>query len=101
MSVYDEIDVVRFDELKAQGYSVSRIADIMEIPSSRLQHWWWLRKQQKRKRKCFDCKFRASSLIKGANCDYISITGHMRGCPADACTRYEPGARIITEDEKE
>lgn len=24
-----------------------------------------------------------------AYCDYIDITGHRRGCPADACTKYE------------
>lgn len=28
------------------------------------------------------------------NCDYILITGQMRGCPVTNCNRYEKGNRI-------
>lgn len=46
------------------------------------------------KKKCKTCIYRAAEAELG-NCDYILITGHMRGCPAgDDCIRYEKGERI-------
>lgn len=40
------------------------------------------------------CKYRASEYaING--CDYLSITGHSRGCPpCDECTKFEKGERL-------
>lgn len=39
------------------------------------------------------CKFRAPDTAANG-CDYLSITGHSRGCPpCDECTRFERGER--------
>ena len=42
-------------------------------------------------RKCRSCKYHgylsASHLIY---CDYLSITGHKRGCLPEDCTKFEP-----------
>ena len=45
------------------------------------------------KGKCRKCRFRAPyGDVNG--CDYMHITGHMRGCPpGDDCTRFEEGER--------
>ena len=42
---------------------------------------------------CDDCIYRARGDRVVNNCDYIFITGHSRGCPADECTVYETGKR--------
>lgn len=42
-----------------------------------------------------DCQYRASQNLK--TCDYILITGHMRGCPVQNCDKYKPGKRVITQ----
>ena len=44
-------------------------------------------------RKCKTCTYRAAEQ-EFNNCDYFLITGHMRGCPATDCHRYEKGDRI-------
>lgn len=41
-------------------------------------------------KKCKNCKYRTN--FSGGNvygCQYILITGHMRGCPVEDCTKYE------------
>lgn len=44
-------------------------------------------------KKCKTCRYRAAVQEFG-NCDYILITGHMRGCPSNNCDKYENGERI-------
>lgn len=45
--------------------------------------------------KCKKCRFRAGR-CSGHGCDYISITGHARGCPPGKdCTRFEKGKRAV------
>lgn len=40
--------------------------------------------------KHLDCDYRISA--GGLKvCDYIGITGHSRGCPADKCDKYSKG----------
>lgn len=39
---------------------------------------------------CKTCAYRSSRKTVN-NCDYVSITGHMRNCPAERCTKYERG----------
>lgn len=45
------------------------------------------------KSKCGTCRYRQPI---GAHmcCNYIGVTGHMRGCPAEKCTRYEKGSKL-------
>ena len=39
------------------------------------------------------CRYRAAEFALNG-CDYLSITGHSRGCPpCDECTKFEAGAR--------
>ena len=44
-------------------------------------------------KKCKTCIYRAAESDMG-NCDYILITGQMRGCPAINCDKYKKGKRI-------
>ena len=44
------------------------------------------------RKKCSRCKFRGG--YGEGNCSYILVTGHMRGCRPEACTRFEAGRRI-------
>lgn len=48
---------------------------------------------------CKTCRYRASDYKRG--CNYLLVTGHMRGCSADECDRYEKGAKIKLEDNPE
>ena len=40
---------------------------------------------------CYECEFRGK-LGSETHCDYILITGHMRGCSMDECTKGRPAA---------
>lgn len=47
----------------------------------------------KNKKKCGTCIYRsAKEDIYG--CDFILITGHMRGCSASECNKYKRGRKI-------
>ena len=42
---------------------------------------------------CKKCKFRSSKpTVNG--CDYCYLTGHLRNCPVENCTKFQPGKRI-------
>lgn len=43
--------------------------------------------------KCKTCKYRASN-FKHYTCDYLLLTGSMRNCDANNCTKYKKGDRI-------
>ena len=43
------------------------------------------------RKKCKRCIYRGSG---GNGCDYILLVGHGRGCQADQCTRFVPGAQL-------
>lgn len=45
------------------------------------------------KRKCKTCSYRSGKYGEG-NCDYILLTGHMRGCRPDDCDKYKRGKRL-------
>lgn len=48
----------------------------------------------KKHKLCQTCKYRttrANELDSGMLCNYIGITGKMRGCKAEYCIRYEKG----------
>ena len=44
------------------------------------------------KSKCRSCVYRAKAGAPNG-CDYIHITGRMRGCPVKDCDKYEKGKR--------
>ena len=47
---------------------------------------------------CSSCIYRFGKMqfskATGAKCNFIGITGHSRGSPAERCTRYQRGKRI-------
>lgn len=44
--------------------------------------------------RCSSCIYRGAQ-PPGSCCNYILITGHMRGCPVIGCSKYEKGEKII------
>lgn len=53
-----------------------------------------VQRRRKKYKLCQTCKYRttrANELDNGMLCNYIGITGKMRGCKAEYCTRYEKG----------
>lgn len=51
-------------------------------------------------KKCKKCKYRAQDTMPN-NCDYILITGRMRGCDPEHCDKYVKGDRIPWRDDTE
>lgn len=53
-----------------------------------------VQRRRKKYKLCQTCKYRttrANELNNGMLCNYIGITGKMRGCKAEHCIRYEKG----------
>ena len=53
-----------------------------------------VQKRRKKYKLCQTCKYRTTrenELDNGMLCNYIGITGKMRGCKAEYCIRYEKG----------
>ena len=44
--------------------------------------------------RCGSCVYRGAQPPQSC-CNYILITGHMRGCPVEGCSKYEKGEKII------
>lgn len=44
--------------------------------------------------RCGSCIYRGAQPPQSC-CNYILITGHMRGCPVEGCSKYEKGEKII------
>lgn len=51
------------------------------------------------RKQCKTCRYRESDYKRG--CNYLLVTGHMRGCDAEDCSRYEKGAKIRLENNPE
>lgn len=51
------------------------------------------------KSKCGTCQYRQQMGIH-LLCNYICVTGHMRGCSTKDCTRYVKGKRLKSADEE-
>lgn len=49
------------------------------------------------RKRCKTCRYRESEYKRG--CNYLLVTGHMRGCDAEECSRYEKGPKIKLEIE--
>lgn len=53
-----------------------------------------IQKRRKKYKLCQTCKYRttrANELDSGMLCNYIGITGKMRGCKPEYCIKYEKG----------
>lgn len=54
----------------------------------------------KNRKACKKCRYRGrnagtkNKLATQSRCDFIVITGHMRGCKAEDCNRFEEGKKI-------
>lgn len=53
------------------------------------------------KSKCSTCQYRQKINESLLICNYIGVTGHMRGCSAKNCTRYVRGKRIHSKYEED
>lgn len=53
-----------------------------------------------KKNKCNTCQYR-QPIGAYMYCNYISVTGHMRGCSAADCTKYVKGRKLPSMDEEE
>lgn len=40
-----------------------------------------------------DCIYRSENCGWFVSCDYLLMTGDVRGCPIENCTKYTPGER--------
>ena len=58
--------------------------------------------ENKKRKLCRSCKYSNSPNLWTASgrCNYICVTGHMRGCPASDCDKYERGKRLPSMLEK-
>lgn len=100
MSVYDSIDPEQYRKLKDMKLQNKDIAEAMGIPQRRLEQWVWRQKAKKsqktvanKPRRCKECVYRSPDMIRQGNCSYMDLTGKMRGCPAEGCTKFEKGPR--------
>lgn len=48
------------------------------------------------KKQCNKCQYRSGAYGEGA-CDYLLVTGHMRGCRPEECDKFIKGRRIKHE----
>lgn len=90
-------------ELSQSGLKVYEISEMLGAKYDTV--YSWLRKAKRGtgtgnnadRHLCKTCRYRASyhdrcSLL--ANCNYILIVGHSRGCDTDNCDKYEKGKRM-------
>lgn len=112
-----EYDAMVIKSLIDAGYTVKAISDKIGIPYQAAYHYITnkkydpeyemqlelkdiqkknevcsMNKAKRRKRRCRSCQYRGDGRKNG--CDYIYITGHMRGCMPDQCFRYVMGSRL-------
>ena len=50
--------------------------------------------------RCSSCIYRGAQ-PPGSCCNYILITGHMRGCPVIGCRKYEKGDKVVVVEDLE
>lgn len=59
-----------------------------------------IQSRRKKYKLCQTCKYRTTKkneLDNGMLCNYIGITGKMRGCKAEYCIKYEKGQKQKTK----
>lgn len=90
--IYDTIDANLFEELRANGLSMQKVAERMGIPRSRLDTWWRFKRRTQGGRKCAKCMYRSPEATRyGGNCDYILIMHESRKCPPENCDKFKEG----------
>ena len=85
-----KIDDEEMLKLLAAGKSQREIAKHFGVAISTVAGWNKRHKMDEEHIPCKDCRYRTTNTDHGT-CNYIGITGHMRGCPAVNCKRYEKG----------
>lgn len=87
-------------KLLAEGKTQSEIAKIFGVKSSTMSIWVKKHKEDAdADRKCGTCKYRDNTPGRG-RCNYLTITGHSRGCSAENCSVYEAGEPGKEQDEE-
>ena len=51
------------------------------------------------KSKCGTCQYRQKMTDKLVICNYLGVTGHVRGCSPKNCKKYVKGKRIRSKDD--
>lgn len=95
-----EYDKDHLRELVGKGLSRQEIADAMGVSYPTVTRWLKdcglttvppeKKKPAQTGKKCSTCKYRDGQPGRGS-CNYLSITGHSRGCSPEDCTVYEAG----------
>lgn len=95
-----EYDKDHLRELVGKGLSRQEIADAMGVSYPTVTRWLkdcglttvtpTKREPALTGKKCSTCKYRDGQPGRGS-CNYLSITGHSRGCSPEDCTVYEAG----------
>ena len=105
---------IRYDAEKLRreiesGYTIKQLAAAYGVERDTLRRWCtksgidWKSSELKEKEmsarekevaaRCKKCHYRMEDVnLKnaGAHCDYITVVGHSRGCPASECDKFEP-----------
>lgn len=87
-------------KLLAEGKTQREMAEIFGVKSSTMSIWVKKHKEDMEAgRKCGTCKYRDNTPGRG-RCNYLTITGHSRGCSAENCSVYEEGEPGKEQDEE-
>ena len=87
-------------KLLAEGKTQREMAEIFGVKSSTMSIWVKKHKEDMEAgRKCGTCKYRDNTPGRG-RCNYLTITGHSRGCSAENCSVYEEGEPRKEPDEE-
>ena len=91
-----------------RGLTADAIAKIYDVTNTTITNWCkkegietpWGKKQKVKdhgvnadRHLCKRCNYKMTDknlLNAGAHCDYITVVGHSRGCPASECDKFEP-----------
>lgn len=85
-----KIDDEEMIRLLREGKSQREIAAHFGTAVVTISNWIKRHKMGEENMPCQDCRFRTTNSAHGT-CNYIGITGHMRGCSAVNCKKYEKG----------
>lgn len=86
-------------KLLAEGKTQREMAETLGVKQSTMSIWVKKHKEDMEAgRKCGTCKYRDNTPGRG-RCNYLTITGHSRGCSAENCSVYEEGEPGKEQDE--
>ena len=83
-----------------EGKTHREMAQTLGVKPSTMSIWVKKHKEDiEAGRKCGTCKYRDNTPGRG-RCNYLTITGHSRGCSAENCSVYEAGEPRKEPDEE-